>query len=179
MIKKYLPSFCYSKHDMDTVDGIVIHYFSGKYQFPDDPYNLDKCYNLFIDLNRTVDKREWYKMEKYPKRQWASAQFMIGRGGEIIQLVPEPKKAYHAGVSNWNGRDDCNRWMIGIELIGDGETPFTEAQYIALDSLTEQLIMKHGISWDNIVGHSHIAPDRKKDPGKYFDWDRYRMLGDF
>lgn len=177
--EKLLPSYCYSRHDMKYVSGIVIHYFSGKYQFADDPFNLDKCYQLFCDLNRPTEEREWFKMEDVPNRMYASAQYMIGREGEIIKLVPAKKKAYHAGTSEWNGRDDCNTWMIGVEMIATHDSGYTSDQYMALDKLTEQLIMNHGISWKNITGHENIAPDRKKDPGPLFDWERYRLLGNW
>jgi len=177
--EKYLPSYCYSNRDMKSVSGIVIHYFSGKYQFADDKFNPEKCYQLFCDLNRNAEEREWYKMEDVPKRMYASAQYMITREGEIIKLVPDKHKAWHAGTSEWKGKDDCNQWMIGVELIATYESGYTDAQYLALDKLTEQLIMNHGISWDNITGHENIAPDRKSDPGKNFDWDRYRLLGNW
>lgn len=174
--EKHLPDFCYSSEHIST-EGIVIHYFSGKYQFPDDPFNPEKCYNLFVDLNRSKEEREHYIMDSLPNRTYGSAHYMIDREGVIYELVPLPYKAWHAGESEWNGQTDCNAWMIGIELLATYDSGYTDAQYYALDSLTEQLISNYGISWDNITGHEDIAPDRKSDPGPNFDWDLYKQLG--
>lgn len=175
-IQKYLPSYCYSSSEMKSVDGIVIHYFSGKYQFANDPFNMKKCYELFKDLNRASSERETFKMKDVPKRMYASAHFMIARDGAIFDLVPIPNKAWHAGKSEWNGKDNCNSWMIGIEMVATLESGYTDAQYDALIELTKELIDKYNISWDNITGHENIAPGRKTDPGPNFDWERYRAL---
>lgn len=178
IIKKHLPDFCYKPVNIN-VDGIVIHYFSGRYTFPNDPFNPKKCYNLFVDLNRSVDQREHYKMEDYPNRMYASAHFMIDREGNIYELVPLPYKAWHAGKSSWNGRENCNMWMVGVELLATHDSGYTDEQYLALDSLTEKLRSEYNISWDNITGHENVAPGRKTDPGPNFDWNRYKQLGDF
>jgi AmpD protein len=164
---------------MDSVSGIVIHYFSGKYQFPDDPFDPTKCHNLFKDLNRPTEEREYFKMEDVPGRMYASAHFMIDRDGIVYDLVPLPHKAWHAGTSEWQGKDNCNNWMVGIEMIATHDSGYTDDQYLALDSLTEQLIMEYGVQWDNITGHENIAPGRKQDPGPEFNWERYRLLGNF
>jgi len=164
---------------MRRINGITIHYFSGKYQFPDDRFNSAKCLNLFKDLNLPASERKVYKMEDVQKRMYASAHFMIDREGNIYDLVPLPHKAWHAGTSEWDGKKYCNNWMIGIELIADNKSGYTSEQYLALDRLTEELRMNYNIPWDNIVGHEDIAPGRKTDPGELFDWDRYRLLGEF
>jgi len=179
IIEKYLPDYCYDDEPMKYVSGIVIHYFSGKYQFPNDKFNPELCYNLFCDLNRSIEKREWYKMKDVPEHMYASAQYMIDRDGVIYKLVPDENKAWHAGTSEWNGKKDCNEWMIGIELIATYSSGYTDEQYLALDKLTEQLRMEYGIDWDNITGHENVAPKRKKDPGPNFDWDRYIELGNW
>ncbi len=101
-----------------------------------------------------------------------SSHFLIRRDGELIQFVPCGKRAWHAGVSNWCGRERCNDFSIGIELEGSDFEPFTDAQYTALAELTRTLRAAYPIR--DIVGHSDIAPGRKTDPGPLFDWARYR-----
>ena len=106
----------------------------------------------------------------------ASAHFLVRRDGEILQFVPCEKRAWHAGESSWNGRSRCNDFSIGIEVEGDGETPFTRAQYQRLAALTRMLTRRYPIA--DIVGHSDVAPSRKFDPGPQFDWIRYRAMVD-
>lgn len=106
----------------------------------------------------------------------ASAHFLVRRDGEVLQFVPCDKRAWHAGESSWNGRPRCNDFSIGIEVEGDGDTPFTQAQYQRLAALTRVLIQRYPIA--DIVGHSDIAPSRKFDPGPQFDWSRYRAMID-
>ena len=101
-----------------------------------------------------------------------SAHFFIRRDGETIQFVACAKRAWHAGVSCWQGRDRCNDYSIGIELEGSDTTPFTDAQYDALILLTKVLQDTYPVT--DITGHADIAPGRKTDPGPYFDWERYR-----
>ncbi|MDO9311882.1 MAG: 1,6-anhydro-N-acetylmuramyl-L-alanine amidase AmpD [Nitrosomonas sp.] len=100
-----------------------------------------------------------------------SAHFFIRRDGAVIQFVSCNDRAWHAGVSNWQGKDRCNDYSIGIELEGSDITPFTDAQYTTLIALTKCLCGHYPIK--DIAGHSDIAPDRKTDPGPYFDWKRY------
>ena len=103
-----------------------------------------------------------------------SAHFLIRRGGELIQFVSCDQRAWHAGVSTHQGRNNCNDFSIGIELEGlEGDT-FTPYQYESLISLLPSLFAQYPIS--SIAGHEHIAPARKKDPGKGFDW-RYLQHG--
>lgn len=103
-----------------------------------------------------------------------SAHCLIRRDGEIIQYVPFNKRAWHAGQSNYQGREKCNDFSIGIELEGTDYEAFTEAQYIALAKLTKLLITEFPQIEQNITGHSDIAPHRKTDPGPYFDWLHYK-----
>ncbi len=103
-----------------------------------------------------------------------SAHFLIRRGGEIIQFVACGKRAWHAGVSSWQGRERCNDFSIGIELEGDDRQPFADAQYAALARLTRRLCRAYPVA--GIAGHSDIAPGRKTDPGPCFDWARYFRL---
>ena len=99
-----------------------------------------------------------------------SAHFMIRRDGELIQFVSCQKRAWHAGLSSWNGRERCNDFSVGIELEGCDELPFEEVQYLRLIGLLTSLQTCYPI--DSVVGHSDISPGRKTDPGPCFDWHR-------
>ncbi len=103
-----------------------------------------------------------------------SAHFFIRRDGELIQFVPCEKRAWHAGVSNWKGRERCNDFSIGIELEGTDAQPFTDAQYAVLAELVKALRRAYPV--EGLAGHSDIAPGRKTDPGPHFDWDRLAAL---
>lgn len=106
-----------------------------------------------------------------------SAHCVIRRDGSIEQYVPFTKRAWHAGVSSFNGVDNCNDYSIGIELEGTDSSSYSQAQYKSLASLTIA-IQKHypAITQDRITGHSNIAPQRKNDPGTPFDWNYYFSL---
>lgn len=102
-----------------------------------------------------------------------SAHLFVRRDGEIVQYVPFNKRAWHAGKSFFLGRENCNDFSIGIEMEGSDDIPYTSAQYEKLISLTKLLMKNYPITHQGIVGHSDIAPDRKTDPGKVFDWDYF------
>lgn len=111
-----------------------------------------------------------------------SAHYLIGEDGEVIRLVPESERAWHAGVSYWRGVHDVNSASIGIELDHPGHQhgyrPFAEAQIDALVPLLHRMVSEHDIPRANVVGHSDVAPTRKIDPGELFPWDRlaeYRL----
>lgn len=97
-----------------------------------------------------------------------SAHFFIRRDGELIQFVSVDARAWHAGVSSWDGRERCNDFSIGIELEGCDSLPFTPEQYRRLAGLLEILQANYPIR--AVVGHADIAPGRKTDPGPCFDW---------
>ncbi|MBM7061520.1 1,6-anhydro-N-acetylmuramyl-L-alanine amidase AmpD [Pseudomonas sp. UL073] len=104
-----------------------------------------------------------------------SAHFFIERDGAVTQFVSCLDRAWHAGVSQFDGREGCNDFSLGIELEGTDDLPFTDAQYLALSALTRQLRAAFpAISPARICGHSDVAPGRKTDPGACFDWPRYR-----
>ncbi|WGE36365.1 1,6-anhydro-N-acetylmuramyl-L-alanine amidase AmpD [Actinobacillus genomosp. 1] len=106
-----------------------------------------------------------------------SAHCLINRKGEITQYVNFNDMAWHAGLSEFNGRDKCNEYSIGIELEGSNHQPFTEAQYQSLAHLTQALMTEYPeITLQHIAGHCDIAPERKIDPGQYFDWGYYKTL---
>jgi len=103
-----------------------------------------------------------------------SAHFMISRDGEVTQYVDTAQRAWHAGLSTFEGIKNCNDFSIGIELEGTDTTPFTSEQYSALISLTKSLQQQYPlITKQRITGHSDIAPGRKTDPGEAFDWQRF------
>ncbi len=104
-----------------------------------------------------------------------SAHCLIRRDGEIVQYVPFDKRAWHAGVSVYQGRERCNDFSIGIELEGTDTLPYTDKQYQQLIALTHLLIKHYPSIAENITGHSDIAPERKTDPGPSFDWARFRQ----
>lgn len=99
-----------------------------------------------------------------------SAHFLIRRDGELIQFVSCLQRAWHAGVSCWDGRERCNDFSIGVELEGCDEQPFENMQYVRLVELIEILRVQYPVT--TVVGHCDIAPGRKSDPGPCFDWAR-------
>ena len=109
-----------------------------------------------------------------------SAHALIRRDGPITQYVPFGKRAWHAGHSQYQGRNACNDFSIGIELEGTDQLPYTEAQYESLRALVRALLATYpSLSAERIAGHSDIAPGRKTDPGPAFAWTQVRAaLGD-
>lgn len=99
-----------------------------------------------------------------------SAHFLVRRDGRLRQFVSCDQRAWHAGASSWRGRGNCNDWSIGIELEGlEGQT-FEAAQYATLVALLGVLVRRYPLH--EVVGHEHVAPGRKLDPGPGFDWPR-------
>ncbi len=106
-----------------------------------------------------------------------SSHILIHRTGHITQFVAFNKRAWHAGVSNYQGHTQCNDFSIGIELEGTDYLPYTEKQYSQLADLIQSLIATYPtLSMKHIVGHSDIAPARKTDPGAFFDWQHLHTL---
>ncbi|CAD5374172.1 1,6-anhydro-N-acetylmuramyl-L-alanine amidase AmpD [Rubrivivax sp. A210] len=97
-----------------------------------------------------------------------SAHFFVRRSGRVLQFVSCEQRAWHAGRSQWRGRDNCNDWSIGIELEGLEGDAFEPAQIQSLAHLLRALVRRYPIA--EAVGHEHIAPGRKGDPGAGFDW---------
>jgi len=110
-----------------------------------------------------------------------SAHYLIDEDGQVTNLVPEDKRAWHAGAAYWRGVTDVNSASIGIELVNPGHEwgyrPFPEPQMDALLPLLADIMDRHDIPRANVVGHSDVAPARKTDPGEYFDWARLGQLG--
>ncbi|MEO0548632.1 MAG: N-acetylmuramoyl-L-alanine amidase [Pseudomonadota bacterium] len=120
-----------------------------------------------------------------PKAE-VSAHYMIREDGRIVLLVPEEKRAWHAGVSKWQGDEDLNSRSIGIEIVNGGHEfplagnvlpPYPKAQIEALIELVQGILTRWDIPGHRIVGHSDIAPMRKDDPGEHFPWDRLARAG--
>ncbi len=105
-----------------------------------------------------------------------AAHCLIRRDGEIVQYVSFDNCAWHAGISCYQGRENCNDFSIGIELEGTDELPYTDAQYQALAAVTQLLLQHYPLTPSRITGHSDIAPARKTDPGSAFDWMQYQRL---
>lgn len=103
-----------------------------------------------------------------------SAHYLIGEDGTVVRLVPELRRAWHAGVSYWRGRTDINSASIGIELVNPGHEfgyrDFPSAQMTALAALAADIVRRHGIPPRHVLGHSDVAVGRKQDPGERFNW---------
>lgn len=108
-----------------------------------------------------------------------SSHLLIRRDGEVVQFVPFNERAWHAGQSSYEGRENCNDFSIGIELEGTEDSPYDPIQYERLKQVIESLCDYYpALTLRAITGHSDIAPDRKTDPGPYFDWNKLeQMLG--
>lgn len=110
-----------------------------------------------------------------------SAHYVVEEDGRVFRLVPEPRRAWHAGVACWRGHRDINGRSIGIELVNPGHEygyrEFPRAQMAALEALARDIVRRHRIAPRNVVGHSDVAPERKDDPGELFDWERLARAG--
>ena len=150
----------------EDISLLVIHSIS----LPPKKYNTDHIERFFLN-ELDFSSHNFYKNIDGMK---VSAHVLIKRNGEVIQFVPFNKRAWHAGVSSYKGKNDCNNFSIGIELEGSDDDIFEDIQYEQLSLITSLIIAEYDlITKDNIKGHSDIAPERKTDPGVLFDWDRY------
>ena len=150
----------------EDISLLVIHSIS----LPPKKYNTDHIEKFFLN-ELDFSSHNFYKNIDGMQ---VSAHVLIKRNGEVIQFVPFNKRAWHAGVSSYKGKIDCNNFSIGIELEGSDDDIFEDIQYEQLSLITSLLIAEYDlITKDNIKGHSDIAPERKTDPGVLFDWDRY------
>ncbi|MFC1855498.1 1,6-anhydro-N-acetylmuramyl-L-alanine amidase AmpD [Thermodesulfobacteriota bacterium] len=154
-----------SSRDGNAVDMIIIHSAS----LPEGVYGNGHITDLFmnrLDITAHPSFAELAGIE-------VSAHYLIERDGAVIQFADTDDKAWHAGISNFRGRDNLNLYSIGIELEGDIHTQFTDNQYEALIKLCKTLVSKYPlITKESIVRHSDVAPERKEDPGRYFDLNR-------
>ncbi|MDK3018142.1 N-acetylmuramoyl-L-alanine amidase [Pseudodonghicola flavimaris] len=106
-----------------------------------------------------------------------SAHYLIGADGRLWQMVEEAARAWHSGAGSWRGQGDVNSRSIGIELDNRGDHPFSEPQMRALEALLPGLMRRWGIGPAGLIGHSDMAPGRKRDPGARFDWARLARQG--
>jgi len=110
-----------------------------------------------------------------------SAHYCVDEDGTVYRLVDEARRAWHAGVSSWAGASDINARSIGIELVNPGHTcgyrPFPAAQMTALTALAKAILARHPIPPGRVLGHSDVAPARKRDPGELFDWRALAAAG--
>lgn len=110
-----------------------------------------------------------------------SAHYLVDEDGTIFRMVPEDRRAWHAGEASWKGVADVNSLSIGIELVNPGHEfgyrDFADDQMEALVELTAELVLRHPIRPEYVLGHSDVAPQRKKDPGERFDWSRLAAVG--
>jgi AmpD protein len=145
---------------------VVVHGIS----LPPGQFRGDGVERLFT--NRLDAQAHPYFAQVAPLR--VSAHLFVRRDGRVLQFVPCDRRAWHAGVSQWRGRERCNDFSVGIELEGTDERAYTRAQYGALAKLLKALRRRYPI--EDVVGHSDVAPGRKTDPGPAFDWARVRGL---
>lgn len=148
----------------DDISLLVIHNIS----LPPGQFGTPYVADLFLNqLDLSTDP--WF--EKHLRHLTVSAHFFIDRTGHIIQFVSCDSRAWHAGVSSHQGREQCNDFSLGIELEGTDTLAYTQAQYDALCALTTCLRDRYPLT--AVRGHCDIAPTRKTDPGVAFDWHRY------
>ncbi|TXT24180.1 MAG: AmpD protein [Gallionellaceae bacterium] len=162
-MRRIVSPNCDARPPGTPVELLVIHNIS----LPPGQFGGEEIVRLFTNTLNTAD-HPYYEQIRGLK---VSAHFLVRRDGDIVQFVACGKRAWHAGASLWQGRPRCNDFSIGIELEGSDEVPFDERQYGSLVRLSRRLKRTYPIR--SIVGHADIAPERKTDPGPYFDWGRY------
>jgi len=166
---RHCPSPNYdSRSSIDDMSLIVIHNIS----LPPNEFGGDGIDQLFTNK---IDKNEHpFYEEIYQLR--VSSHLLIRRDGEVVQYVPFHKRAWHAGVSQWQGKSRCNDFSIGIELEGTDTIAYRAEQYLVLSEVICALQQVYPIEDQAIVGHCDIAPGRKTDPGEMFNWQALRRL---
>jgi len=160
-----VPSPNYSERpDPAGISLLVIHNIS----LPPEEYGGSYIEDLFAN-RLDCDSHPYFEKLRDLK---VSAHFLIKRDGNAHQFVATQDRAWHAGASEFKGRERCNDYSIGIELEGSDFEKFTDQQYQLLAKLTAALVVGHALT--DVRGHQHIAPGRKTDPGPFFDWQRYQ-----
>jgi N-acetyl-anhydromuramoyl-L-alanine amidase len=166
----FIPSPNFNDRPPETIiDLLVIHGISlppGQFGGP----AINALFTNTLDPNADPSFKE---IASIP----VSSHLLIRRDGSVIQYVPFDKRAWHAGVSSFQGRSNCNDYSIGIELEGVDTIPYEKNQYQQLINLVSALIRVYpAITLERIVGHCDIAPSRKTDPGPAFDWNYFRRM---
>lgn len=157
-----------SRPDGTNIDLIVIHSIS----LPPGQYGGNEIEQFFqnqLDANAHEYFEEIYQMQ-------VSSHILIKRTGEVVQFVPFHERAWHAGLSTYQGRDRCNDFSIGIELEGSDTDKFEDEQYQQLKQLITTLQTTYPETENNVTGHSDISPGRKKDPGTGFEWGKLEPI---
>lgn len=158
--------------DACDISLLVIHCIS----LPAGEFGGDAIHQLFCNCLNPDDHPYFESIYQLK----VSAHLLIRRDGRCVQYVPFDKRAWHAGVSNYQGRERCNDFSIGIELEGTEFVPYTDAQYDTLNAVINVLLKTYpNLSRQAITGHSDIAPERKTDPGASFDWSRIKAPWNF
>lgn len=174
--KKWLPSPFFMSRGNYPLDMIIIHHIGSS---NNKLYSVNGTLTWFTDVNVHKNKTTGEIENK------VSAHYVIPReqhkGNDLYSLVKDTDIAYHAGISQWvvDGklRNYINRYSIGIEMEGDGNLiEYTDFQYDVLTWLVNDLMDQYNIPESNIIGHEDIAPGRKIDPGKLFDWKKFRIM---
>lgn len=161
---KYIVSENFNKRpDNIEISLVVIHCIS----LPEGKYLNTNVEDLFLNKLKCDSHKSFTDLEGVK----VSAHFYIKRTGEIVQFVSVDDRAWHAGVSSFQGRQGCNDFSIGIELQGTDKTEYEAEQYKSLNILLSDLKETY-TSLKNVTGHQNIAPGRKTDPGEYFDWGK-------
>lgn len=164
---RHCPSANYNQRPDGEVSLLVIHNIS----LPPGQFATGKVQEFFT-CGLRADEHPYFAAIADMR---VSAHFLIERDGTVSQFVSCLERAWHAGVSSFAGRDNCNDFSLGIELEGTDDLPFTDAQYQVLIALSQQLLASFpALTSERICGHSDIAPGRKTDPGPAFDWPRLR-----
>ena len=165
---KHCPSPNHNERPTGEISLIVVHNIS----LP--PNQFDNTYVEDFFCNQLDCNRHPYFNEI--KDLKVSSHLLIKRDGCVVQFVGFDKRAWHAGVSCYCGRDNCNDFSLGIELQGADDIAYTEKQYRTLADVSKLLCDTYRIAMTEITGHSDIAPGRKTDPGPSFDWTYFKQL---
>lgn len=156
------PSPNFDKRREGAGPDYIIFHFTGT-------ANAEEAANVYLDGKRDEDVGR------------VSPHYMIDEGGRITRFVDEKDRAWHAGLSYWQGLTDMNSHSIGIELVNEGYNnnfpPFPIPQIESLKALSKDIMRRHGIPAHHILGHSDIAPGRKNDPGPAFPWRQFAREG--
>lgn len=164
---KHSP-FYDERPDESDVSVLVIHNIS----LPPGQFGTNGIEQLFTG---TLDPKEHAFYAEIAHLR-VSAHCVIKRDGSVEQYVPFHQRAWHAGISSFQGREKCNDYAIGIELEGTDDMPYTDAQYVSLVDVSADIInLFPKITLGRIVGHNDVAPGRKTDPGVAFNWTGYRQ----
>ena len=167
-ITHYHSDNCNNRPKDTIIDTIIIHCIS----LPVGSYDNQNIVDLFMN-NLDINQDPSFESLKDVK---VSSHLLIRRDGEIIQFVPFNLRAWHAGVSKHKERENCNDYSIGIELEGTDKSNFTDAQYKKLNEIIISLKDYYPkIVDENIIGHNEVSPDRKNDPGPFFEWNRIKV----